>query len=412
MVAPRRSARICVRPPAVWTKPLRRSEGPAVRRARDSRRRQQAQPPEGAVRARGCDAGRPPVRHGWSGASSDPGGGEEGIAVPIAEPGPLRRAEVRLVGLPGRCHAWGCGNQPVPPSSLSAGEAWVWRGRCWQARDGTNWAVWTHPERVRGWGRWGRETREAESGVRLFAAAAPGGSGPLPALPFLPAGRRAAMVFPGSQPLCQPGQGAMGLHAHPQDTSSLHIHPSAPDSPVLSCCNTPTPWTSSPCALPAPKGPAAWGGTPGVSLARPGRGVASGALSASVARPATAWMELPCGAWVAGHVVGRGPQRAAPPERHWMGFLVASAKQACYPLPWSRVREVQPVGCHKHSAGDHERGWPSAGDLRAGARGSQAGVWSCVAPRFTDACSSLRRESCVFRGLPDQCVTPRRVSSP
>ncbi|KAI4560404.1 hypothetical protein MJT46_012642 [Ovis ammon polii x Ovis aries] len=60
MVAPRRSARIRVRPPAVWTKPLRRSEGPEVRRARDSRRRQQAQPPEGAVRARGCDAGRPP----------------------------------------------------------------------------------------------------------------------------------------------------------------------------------------------------------------------------------------------------------------------------------------------------------------------------------------------------------------
>ncbi|KAI4535179.1 hypothetical protein MG293_014405 [Ovis ammon polii] len=53
MVAPRRSARIRVRPPAVWTKPLRRSEGPEVRRARDSRRRQQAQPPEGAVRARG-----------------------------------------------------------------------------------------------------------------------------------------------------------------------------------------------------------------------------------------------------------------------------------------------------------------------------------------------------------------------
>ncbi|XP_010849729.1 PREDICTED: cholesterol 24-hydroxylase [Bison bison bison] len=42
MVAPRRSARIRVRPPAVWTMPLRRSEGPEVRRARHSRRRQTA----------------------------------------------------------------------------------------------------------------------------------------------------------------------------------------------------------------------------------------------------------------------------------------------------------------------------------------------------------------------------------
>lgn len=34
---------------------------------------------------------------------------------------------------------------------LPGGGAWVWRGRCWQARGGTNWAVWTHPERARGW---------------------------------------------------------------------------------------------------------------------------------------------------------------------------------------------------------------------------------------------------------------------
>ena len=67
MVAPRRSARIRVPPPTVWTMPLRRSEGPEVRRARHSRRRQQAQPPEGGVRARGCDAGHPPP-HPPSGA--------------------------------------------------------------------------------------------------------------------------------------------------------------------------------------------------------------------------------------------------------------------------------------------------------------------------------------------------------
>lgn len=81
----------------------------------------------------------------------------------------------------------------------------------------------------------GGETREAESRVRLFAAATPGSSGPLPALPFPPSGRRQRPSFPGSWPLCQPGQGEMGLHTHPQDSSRLHTHPSAPDSPVLSC---------------------------------------------------------------------------------------------------------------------------------------------------------------------------------
>ena len=174
------------------------------------------------------------------------------------------------------------------------------------------------------------------------------------------------------------------------------------------------PWTSSPCALLAPKGRATcWGGPPGCLWpGRVGEWPQEPCLPVRPAQPRLGW-SCPAGpGWQPTWWVGRGPQRAAPPERHWMGFLVASAKQACYPLPWSRVREVQPVGCHKHSAGNHERGWPPAGDLRAGARGSQAGAWSCVAPHYTDACFPLRRESCVFRGLPDQCVTPRRVSSP
>ena len=279
------------------------------------------------------------------------------------------------MGRPGRCHAWGCGDHSVPPSSLSCGEAWVWRGRCWQARGGTNWAVWTHPKRVRGWGRWGRETREAESGVKLFAAAAPGGSGPLPALLFLPAGQRAATVL---------SQLAASLSTWTRCDGSTRSRsgrfqpahsPSAPDSPVLSCCNTPTafyaPWTSSPCALPTPKGLETCGGrggagTPGEGppgCLWPGQG--GSGLGSFVCRCGSAQLQ-PGGrcflserwarwvlawscraAWWKPTWVARGPQQAAQPGRHWVGFLVVSAKQACCPLPWSRVREVQAVGPHK-----------------------------------------------------------------
>lgn len=139
--------------------------------------------------------------------------------------------------------------------------------------------------------------------------------------------------FPGSQPLCQPGQGAMGLHAHPQDASSLHTHPSAPDSPVPSCCNAPD------CILcsldiislcpPRPQGSSdLLGGTPGVSLARPGRGVASGALSTGAACPVTAWMELPCGAWVAAHVVGGQRTTASCPTRKALDGVPGGLGQA------------------------------------------------------------------------------------
>lgn len=197
---------------------VRRSGGPGIRATPAS------PASEGAVRARGCDAGRPRSRHGWS-AVSDPerwGGGHCG---PIAEPGPLRRAEVRLVGRPGRCHAWGCGDQSVPPSSLSVGRPGSGggdAGRPAMGRTGPSGLT----REVRGWGRWGREAREAESGVRLFAAAAPGGSGPLlPCHSFH--GTAGSDGLSRLRSLCQPGQGAMGLHAHPQDTSACTHSPDA-----------------------------------------------------------------------------------------------------------------------------------------------------------------------------------------
>lgn len=303
------------------------------------------------------------------------------------------------MGRPGRCHAWGCGDHSVPPSSLSCGEAWVWRGRCWQARGGTNWAVWTHPKRVRGWGRWGRETREAESGVKLFAAAAPGGSGPLPALLFLPAGQRAATVL---------SQLAASLSTWTRCDGSTRSRsgrfqpahsPSAPDSPVLSCCNTPTafyaPWTSSPCALPTPKGLETCGGRGGGGAGRDPRGVsgqakgevASGALSAGVAPPSCSPVvgvfclnAGPGGCWrgVAGQGLGGSPRGW--PEDHsklpsregtgWGSWWSRPSRPAVlYPGPGSgRSRRWDPT----NSVGDHERGWPPAGGLRAGARGDSS----------------------------------------
>lgn len=179
--------------------------------------------------------------------------------------------------------------------------------------------------------------------------------------------------FPSSPPLCQPGQGAMGLHAHAQDASSLHTHPSAPDSPVLSCCNTPTafyaPWTSSPCALPTPKGLETcrgWGeGTPGVSLARPSgewrepclgrcwRGVAGQGLGGS-----------PCG-WAEDH--SELPRREGTGWGSWWSW--PSRLAVLYPGPGSgKSSRWDPT----NSAGDHERGWLPAGDFRAGARGDSS----------------------------------------
>ena len=211
--------------------------------------------------------------------------------------------------------------------------------------------------------------------------------------------------FPSSPPLCQPGQGAMGLHAHAQDASSLPTHPSAPDSPVLSCCNTPTafyaPWTSSPCALPTPKGLETCGGRGGgggggegppgcLWPGHGGRGLGSlvcrcGSaqlqpggrcfLSERWAGWVLAW-SCRAGPWWKPTWVARGPQQAAQPGRHWVGFLVVSAKQACCPLPWSRVREVQAVGPHKQCGRSREGlaacRWPQG----RGQRGLKPGLGS------------------------------------
>ena len=127
-----------------------------------------------------------------------------------------------------------------------------------------------------------------------------------------------------------------------------------------------------------------------------------------------AGVELPCGPPRQPMQMSKRPQRAALPGRPWVGFLVVWAKQACCPLPWSRVREGQPGGPHKHSMGDHERGWAPAGDLRAGARGDSS---QALVLRRTPAArmlALLRGENPggIFRELPDQCVTPRKVSTP
>lgn len=205
--------------------------------------------------------------------------------------------------------------------------------------------------------------------------------------------------FPSSPPLCQPGQGAMGLHAHAQDASSLPTHRSAPDSPVLSCCNTPTafyaPWMSSPCALPTPKGLETCGGRGGGGAGRDPRGVsgqakgevASGALSAGVAPPSCSPVvgvfclnAGPGGCWrgVAGQGLGGSPRGW--PEDHsklpsregtgWGSWWSRPSRPAVlYPGPGSgRSRRWDPT----NSVGDHERGWPPAGGLRAGARGDSS----------------------------------------
>ena len=124
-------------------------------------------------------------------------------------------------------------------------------------------------------------------------------------------------------------------------------------------------------------------------------------------------MELPCGPPRQPVQVSKRPQRAALPGRPWLGFLVVWAKQACCPLPWSRVREGQ-RGDPTNSVGDHESGWPPAGDLRAGARGDSS---RALVPRRTPAArmlALLRGENPegIFRELPDQCVTPRKVLTP
>lgn len=73
MVAPRRSARIRVRPPAVWTMPLRRSEGPEVWRS-------------GGPGTRG-DASKPSLpkeRSGREGATlAAPRSGTGGLGPPV-----------------------------------------------------------------------------------------------------------------------------------------------------------------------------------------------------------------------------------------------------------------------------------------------------------------------------------------
>lgn len=72
-------------------------------------------------------------------------------------------------------------------------------------------------------------------------------------------------------------------------------------------------------------------------------------------QPRPGW-RLPCGAWVAGHVVGRAHSELPHQKGTGMGFLVASAKQACYPT-LVQGQEVQPVGCHNTVQAITRGGW-------------------------------------------------------
>lgn len=267
------------------------------------------------------------------------------------------------------------------------------------------------PERVRGWGRWGRETREAESGVRLFAAAAPGGSGPLPALPFLRRTAGSWRPFP-ARSLSVSLDKVRWVYTPP----SGHFQPAhsperPPDSPVLSCCNTPTPWTSSPCALPRPRVQRLGGAPPGCLWpGRVGSGLRSlvcqcgppshgldGVALRGLGGRATWWAEdhseLP-------HQKGTG----------WGSWWPRPSRPAIlYPGPgsgrssqWDATNTVRAImrgaGRLQVTSGQGPEGLkPGFGPVSHPAHG-------CLL--FSEA-RILR-----LQGLPDQCVTPRRVSSP
>lgn len=128
------------------------------------------------------------------------------------------------MGLPGRCHAWGCGTAqaslfpPVGRPGSGGGDAgrsgrWDELGRL------------DSPESSPGWG--GGEKHGSGSPGQAVCCGRTSGSGPrLPCRSF----RRTAGSdgsFRLAASCLTPLDKAAGLHAHPQDASSLHTHPSA-----------------------------------------------------------------------------------------------------------------------------------------------------------------------------------------
>lgn len=168
--------------------------------------------------------------------------------------------------------------------------------------------------------------------------------------------------FPDSWPLCQPGQGEMGLHAHPQDASRRHTQerPRFPSAELLQHldCILSSLEVISPCpALPCGSGDL-WG-TPGCLW--PGlRGLVcqygpaqpwpvAGVLCLCSGRQDVCWRGVAVRASAAAHVSEQRPTASCPAGKTLGGVPggLGQAGQACCPLPWSRVREVQPGGPHK-----------------------------------------------------------------